>query len=79
MRDSPPDMRAARFHPDLSMGLVALNHLPASVVLSDLCVVLESKWLLRCEVLPPLTIPERELKRAVRAVAQALTEAEARS
>lgn len=59
--ETPPDMRSARIHPDVSIGLVALNQLPASVVLPDLCVVLESKWLIRCEVLPPLTIPDDDI------------------
>ena len=58
---TPPDLQAAPFYPGLSIGLLAVNELPDKVVLSDLCIVLESKWLFRCEVLAPVSISETDI------------------
>ena len=57
----PPELRAAALYPGLSIGILPLNDVPAEVVLSDVCVVLESKWLVRCEVLTPLAIAEADV------------------
>jgi predicted Zn-dependent protease len=55
---TPPDFSSAPIYPGLAIGIVAVNHVPAEVSLSDICVILESSWLIHCEVLPPLTIPD---------------------
>ena len=52
------DLSAASLHTGLSIGLVLINQSSSSIALSDLCLVLESKWLIRCEVLAPVSIPE---------------------
>ena len=54
----PPDMRDARLHDGVSIGLVPLHDLPKEVVLADVCVALEAAWRIRCEVLPPIAIPD---------------------
>jgi predicted Zn-dependent protease len=52
------DLSAASLHTGLSIGLVLINQSSSGIALSDLCLVLESKWLIRCEVLAPISIPE---------------------
>lgn len=52
------DLSAASLHTGFSIGLVLVNQSSAGIPLSDLCLVLESKWLIRCEVLAPVSIPE---------------------
>ena len=52
------DLSAASLHSGLSIGLVLVNQSSTGIALSDLCLVLESKWLIRCEVLAPISIPE---------------------
>ena len=52
------DVSAASLHSGLSIGLVLVNQSSTGIALSDLCLVLESKWLIRCEVMAPVSIPE---------------------
>jgi len=63
---APPDMRDAPLYPDISIGIMALNQLPSTISLPDVCVVLESKWLVRCEVLEGLQIPDTDILTAER-------------
>lgn len=56
-----PDLRDARLYPGFSIGILRLNEVPPEVILSDVCTVLESKWLVRCEVLDSLTVPESDI------------------
>src|SRR5262249_14764611 len=62
---APPDMRDAPLYPDISIGIMPLNELPSTVNLPDVCVVLESKWLVRCEVLEGLRISDEDILVAV--------------
>src|SRR5215470_7831291 len=57
----PPDVRGARVHEGLSIGLVPLQDLPKEVVLADVCVALEVAWRLHCEVLPSIAIPDADV------------------
>ena len=57
----PSDLSAAPFYPSLSIGLVPLNGLRDEANLADVCIILESSWRMRCEVLEPLTIAESEI------------------
>jgi predicted Zn-dependent protease len=54
----PPDLRGARLHEGVSIGLIPLHDLPKEVVLADVCVALEAAWLIRCEVLAPIAVPD---------------------
>jgi tetratricopeptide (TPR) repeat protein len=58
---TPPDLRMAPFYPGISIGLFVLNDLPLPFDLEDICVVLSSKWLIGCEVLPDVTIDETDI------------------
>ena len=62
----PPDLRGAPVHVGLSIALVPLNEVPATVSLPDVCAILESSWRIRCAVLAPLTIPEDAVLAAAR-------------
>jgi predicted Zn-dependent protease len=57
----PPDVRGARVHEGLSIGLVPLQDLPKDVVLADVCVALEVAWRIHCEVLPSIAIPDADV------------------
>jgi predicted Zn-dependent protease len=58
---APFQLPSARRHAGLSIGLVALNAPPSTVSAADLCLLLESKWLMRCEVLPSIQVDEATL------------------
>jgi predicted Zn-dependent protease len=61
-RPSPPlHLPSPRRHAGLSIGLVPLNAPAPTVSLADLCVLLESKWLIGCGVLPPIQVDEAAL------------------
>lgn len=55
------DMAAAPFYAGFSVGLLPLNWREPSVLLRDICVILESKWLVPCEVLPPRELDEARI------------------
>jgi len=63
----PPDMRAARLHEGISIGLIPLHDLPKDVVLADVCVAVEAAWRIRCEALAPIAIPDAHVFVADRA------------
>lgn len=46
-------------YPGFSFGIVPLNNPDPAVSLFDICTLLESKWLVSCDVLPPLALDER--------------------
>jgi predicted Zn-dependent protease len=54
---SPP-LAAPRLHAGLSVGIVPLNAPPAGIAVADICLLLESKWLIRCVVLAPIQVDE---------------------
>jgi len=62
----PPDLTGLAVHQGLSIALVPVNETPALVSLPSVCALLESKWLLPCEVLAPITLDEAELLDPVR-------------
>jgi predicted Zn-dependent protease len=57
----PPDMRGARLHEGVSIGLIPLHDLPKGVVLGDVCVAVEAAWRIRCEVLAVIDIPDAQV------------------
>jgi len=54
----PPDLREARLHDGVSIGLVPLPDVPRDLPLADVCVVLEAAWRVGCVVLEPIAIPD---------------------
>ncbi len=54
----PPDMRGARVHEAISIGLIPLHDLPKEVLLADVCIAVEAAWRMRCEVLAPIAFPD---------------------
>ena len=54
----PPDLTNLAVHQGLSIELVPINEPPALVSLPAVCALLESKWLLPCEVLAPIAVAE---------------------
>jgi len=59
----PPrlDLADQPLYSGLSVGIVPLNVSDAGISWPDICVLLESKWLVPCEVLPPVTLDERAI------------------
>ena len=57
----PPDLGSAPLHAGLSIGILPVNDVPSNVDLGDVCVILESSWRVRCEVLPPVTLSEESI------------------
>lgn len=55
------EMAHERFYPGLSFGIAPLNYSAPKTALYDICVLLESKWLVRCEVLPLLSLEEDKI------------------
>jgi predicted Zn-dependent protease len=52
------DMASQPLYAGSGFGIVAINGLEPAVALKDVCVFLESKWLMPCEVMPPMTVAE---------------------
>jgi predicted Zn-dependent protease/predicted negative regulator of RcsB-dependent stress response len=52
------DMASQPIYAGSGFGIVALNRLEPAVSLKDVCVFLESKWLMPCQVMPPMTVAE---------------------
>jgi predicted Zn-dependent protease/predicted negative regulator of RcsB-dependent stress response len=57
-RKPPLDLSSALIYSGLSIGIVPVNAVPSEIALADVCAFLEGSWRLRCEVLPPMPIPE---------------------
>jgi predicted Zn-dependent protease/predicted negative regulator of RcsB-dependent stress response len=57
----PPSSSASLLYTSPSIGIVPINELPSEVALPDVCIILESTWRMRCEVLPVTTIPETDV------------------
>jgi tetratricopeptide (TPR) repeat protein len=55
------EMARERFYPGFSFAIVPLNYSPSETAVRDICVLLESKWLVRCEVLPSLSLEEDKI------------------
>jgi hypothetical protein len=55
---TPPALGSAFIYSELSIGIVPVNQPLFNVALADVCLLLEASWHLRCEVLPPVIIPE---------------------
>ena len=56
-----PGLAAGPLHSGLSFGLVPFNIPDARVSASDLCLLLESKWLLPCALLPPVHVDDTQI------------------
>ncbi|HXH82222.1 MAG TPA: tetratricopeptide repeat protein [Candidatus Tectomicrobia bacterium] len=52
------DVAEGAFYPGVRVKLLPVGAVDERVVLPDLCVVLEARWLVGCEVLPPIRIPD---------------------
>lgn len=57
----PAGLEAAPFYPGLRVKLVPLGAPDRRIALGDLCVVLEARWLIGCQVLAPIQIPEESV------------------
>jgi predicted Zn-dependent protease len=57
----PLGLAAGPLHSGLSFGLVPFNGPDARVSASDLCLLLESKWLLPCALLPPIQVDDTQI------------------
>jgi predicted Zn-dependent protease len=55
------DLADQPLYSGLSFGVVPLNVSDAAISWPDICRLLESKWLVPCEVLPPVTLDERPI------------------
>jgi tetratricopeptide (TPR) repeat protein len=58
---APFQMSRERFHHGFSFALVPLNYLPPNNLLRDICLLLESKWLVGCEAMAPLSLDEAKI------------------
>jgi predicted Zn-dependent protease len=58
---TPLHLPSPHLHAGLSLGIVPLNRPAATVSVADVCLLLESKWLVRCAVLPPVDVDEAAL------------------
>jgi predicted Zn-dependent protease len=52
------DMASQPLYAGPGFGIVAINQPDSVVALKDICVFLESKWLMPCQVMPALTVGE---------------------
>jgi len=55
------EMSREAFYPGFPLAIVPLNYAPPEVPLRDICLLLESKWLVGCEVLPSLWLDEEKI------------------
>ena len=55
------EMAAERFYSRFSFAIVPLNYAAPEGALRDICTLLESKWLVACEVLPSLSLDEDKI------------------
>ena len=58
---SPVDLAAAPLHSGLRFRLLPINHADPRIALKDICLMLESKWRLACDVLPAIVLPEEDM------------------
>jgi predicted Zn-dependent protease/predicted negative regulator of RcsB-dependent stress response len=54
-------MSRERFYPGLAFTIAPLNYAAPERLLRNICLLLESKWLVGCEVVPPLTMDEAKI------------------
>jgi predicted Zn-dependent protease len=58
---APVDLVATPLHSGLRFRLLPINQPDPRIALKDICLMLESKWLLACDVLPGIVLPEEDI------------------
>ena len=58
---APVDLAAAPLHSGLRFRLLPINQADPRIALKDICLMLEGKWRLACDVLPAIVLPEEDM------------------